>query len=109
MCIEKNYFLRFQGIAHISNTLHCYEWKYLSCVEQATAECDLGNPYEPRQWKSTLQEATDWCLSNEDCRGITRGQFGYEPRRGPESHFKTDAYEAWYCVDTVYNPEYIKF
>ena len=67
----------FPDIAVVtSNNLvsfHCYEWSFVNCVETHGAECDFGGYYEPRQWKQSLQKATEWCLDQEDCLGITRG------------------------------------
>ena len=85
-----------------TSILHCFEWSYLNCAVDA-AECDLGGFYEPRQWKSSLQEATDWCLDHSDCVGIVRGDPGYEPRKGSGVSYNPTAYEAWWCFDTVVN------
>ena len=98
----------FLGIAHMNETSHCYRWSYVDCVENPNAECDFGGFYTPRQWKLSLQEATDFCLSDSSCVGITRSDEGYEPRQGPGIASHPDAYEAWYCINSVYNPYYQK-
>ena len=85
---------------------HCYEWSYVNCIEEPNASCDFEGFYENREWKGTLQEATDFCLSNNDCIGITRSESGYEPRKGPGISHNMGAFEAWYCIDTVYNAKY---
>ena len=92
----------------MNETFHCYEWSYVDCIDNPYAECDFGGVYTPRKWKPTLQEATDFCLSDESCKGITRSDDGYEPRKGPMQPSNPNAYEAWYCINTVYNPYYQK-
>lgn len=84
------------------NILHCFKWSHVNCADNATrgAECDLGGYYETRQWKPTLQEATDWCLAERDCMGIVRGDLGYEPRKVSLAIAQNpNAYEAWWCFD----------
>ena len=89
-----------------TNIIHCHDWSYLNCMDTPRAECDLQGVYEPRQWKPTLQEATNWCLIHVDCIGIVRSEDGYEPRKGPNAANNPSAYEAWWCIDTIYNPMY---
>ena len=45
----------------------------------------------------TLEKAKAYCEKNSDCRGITRDDKGYEPRRGLDVNRHVDARELWLC------------
>ena len=82
-----------------NNTLHCNKWNYVNCDDMPNAECNIGEYYEPRVYKATLQDATDLCISLGDCIGIAHGDFGYEPRKHPIAAHTPNNFEFWWCID----------
>ena len=70
-------------------------WEHTDCILTEATECNLEGTYSPRQWKTTLQEALDYCKQNSDCTGITRVSNGYEPRKGPNAYYNAAAMELW--------------
>ena len=75
----------------------CEEYKYRNCTNNVDAECNLSGVYSPRKYKKTLNEAKQFCEENKDCRGITRDDNGYEPRRGLDVNNYEVAHELWLC------------
>ena len=75
----------------------CEEYSYRNCQDGSAIECNLAGVYSPRQWKETLQEAKNYCDQNSSCRGITRDDNGYEPRRGLDVNNHDSAHELWLC------------
>ena len=75
----------------------------MNCLKVPNSECNVGEYYEPRIYMDTLQEATDFCISNEDCMGISRSNIGYEPRKHPLIAHHPNMFEFWYCIDGYNN------
>ena len=48
----------------------------------------------------TLEEAKTYCEEHSDCRGISRDNNGYEPRRGLDVNNNVIAHELWLCKGT---------
>ena len=89
--------LRFVIIVASQN---CKAFEYFNCQSGNSGndrKCNLGGVYSPRQWKKTLNEAKAYCKAHSDCRGITRDNGGYEPRKGPSASFHVAAHELWLC------------
>ena len=100
MCYKCIFLLLYiSDVALRNSTLHCNKWNYVNCVELPNAECNIGEYYEPRIYKETLQEATNLCVSYKDCMGIARNDFGYEPRKHPIVSHDPKTYEFWWCID----------
>ena len=76
----------------------CDSYTYFNCDNGSATECNLGGVYSPRQHKNTLDEAKTYCERNADCKGITRDNGGYEPRRGPSVYRHVAAHELWLCT-----------
>ena len=79
----------------IIDTEYFEGYEYINCDEGFDSTCNLEGDYYPRQWKSTLDEAKEFCSENSDCRGITRDNGGYEPRTGPGVNYYVAAHELW--------------
>ena len=75
----------------------CEEYRHINCLDGSAEECNLAGVYAPRQWKNSLKEAKEYCRKHSDCRGITRDDNGYEPRRGLDVSYHANAYELWLC------------
>ena len=75
----------------------CEEYRHINCLAGSAEECNLAGVYAPRQWKNSLKEAQEYCRKHSDCRGITRDDNGYEPRRGLDVSYHAKAYELWLC------------
>ena len=73
------------------------EAEYRNCSGALNLYCEMGGMYFPRQWKTTFDEALTFCENNFDCRGIVRGDGGYEPRKGPIIESNAMAHELWLC------------
>ena len=68
-------------------------------MDGSSANCNLGGVYpDPRPHQNTLKEAKDYCARHPDCRGITRDNGGYEPRKGPTVYHHPAAKELWLCT-----------
>ena len=79
----------------------CRSYEYRNCTgNEYTFDCNLDGEYYPRQWKKTLDDAKVFCESNPYCSGITRGNGGYEPRKGPNVGQHVAAHELWLCIGT---------
>ena len=85
----------------------CEEYRHINCHDGSAEECNLAGVYAPRQWKNSLKEAKEYCRKHSDCRGITRDDNGYEPRRGLDVSYHANAYELWLCKGKLKTFEYI--
>ena len=82
---------------------------YRNCTKNTDAECNLSGVYSPRKYKKTLDEAKQFCEENTDCRGITRDDNGFEPRRGLDVNNYEVAHELWLCKGIFYRLTIIAF
>ena len=93
-CIHKNY-----QLVCYDSVKRCKNYEYRNCDVAGAyyTKCNLEGEYSPRQWKSTLKEAKQFCERHLDCKGITRDNNGFEPRKGPGVGNHVAARKLWLC------------